>query len=161
LFGDAGADTLNGGAGADQYVFKQGDSPVVTFAHSAANASATVVTNGDTFSFVAGADVITSGGFDVFGVNGDKINFFSDGANITNPNPMAAVPANGLVTDQQYFVVQGTYSGNIFTVDTASGTDSLVVYDGNLSSAITQTGLVIQGVAPSLLTQQWGQIYHT
>jgi Ca2+-binding RTX toxin-like protein len=167
LFGDAGADTLNGGAGVDQYVFKQGDSPVVTFAHSAANASATVVTTGDTFSFVAGADVITSGGFDVFGVNGDKINFFSDGANITNINPMTnngvglLIPGNGLVTDQQYFVVQGNYSGNIFTVNTASGTDSLVVYDGDLSSGVTQTGLVIQGVAPSLLTQQWGQIYHT
>ena len=167
LNGGVGADTLNGGVGADQYVFNQGDSPVVTFAHSAANASATVVTDGDTFSFAAGADVITAGGFETAGVNGDKINFNSDGNNITNPNPMTnangvglLIPGNGLVTDQHYFVVQGNYSGSIFTVNTTSGTDSLVVYDGDQSSAVTQTGLVIQGVAPSLLVEQWNQIYH-
>lgn len=159
LVGGAGVDTLDGGANADQYVFNQGDSPVVTFAHSQANASASVVTTGDTFTFAAGADLIVNNGFQA----GDTINFQVDGPNFTNPNPMnggASIPANGLVADQQYFAVRGDFAGNIFTVNTASGADSLVVYDGDQSNAVLQTGLVIQGSAPSQLVQQWGQIYH-
>jgi Putative flagellar system-associated repeat/RTX calcium-binding nonapeptide repeat (4 copies) len=163
LVGNAGADTLNGGAGVDQYNFSQGDSPTVLYAHSLANQAATVVTTGDTFSFAAGADVIGTGGFDVTGLNGDKINFWSDGPNITNPNPMnngGSIPSNGQTADQQYFVVQGDYSGNTFTVNTTAGHDAMVVYDGDQSAGVLQTGLVIQGAMPSQLLQQWGQIYH-
>jgi Ca2+-binding RTX toxin-like protein len=158
--GGAGADRLNGGGGNDEYRFKQGDSPTVVFAHGPSSVSATAGNTGDTFTFAAGADVITANGFDVTGANGDKIVFNSDGPNITNSNPMSFIPGSGLVTDQQYFVVRGDFVGNTFTVNTGAGADSLVVYDGDQSSNVTQTGLVIQGVAPSLLVQQWGQIYH-
>jgi len=62
-----------------------------------------------------------------------------------------ATPDNGLVNDGHYFLERGDYSSGIFTV-TGNGADTLVVYDGDSTSAISQAALVLKGVNPTQLT---------
>jgi hypothetical protein len=33
------------------------------------------------------------------------------------------------------------------------------VYDGSKTSTVTQTGVVLQGIAPNALVQNWGEMY--
>ena len=154
--GGLGADNLNGGPGADDYYFAQGDSPGVTFAE---NGGAGVST-GDTFSFAGGVAELISGGFTDRGQNGDRIELSTDSEGVQSLTPMAA-PANGLVTDQNFFLVRGNLSGGTFTVDTGAGGSTLVVYDGNSSlvGGVSHTALVLSGIEPGLLIANFSQIY--
>ena len=154
IWGGAGADTVSGGLGADQFRFIQGDSTAVTVA---VGGDATLNT-GDIFTFTGGAADVVHGSFDVAGASGDRIQLFSL-ANQSNPTGVTA-PTNGLVTDQKFFTVQGNYDGvSSFTVNTTSGLDTLVVYDGDATSGVTQTALVVQGHTPTTLTVSGNTLY--
>jgi hypothetical protein len=112
--------------------------------------------NNDTFTFSSGVDRITdlsSGeGFNLdvagadYGVQG-SVTFMG-----------ASLPTNGQATDQGFFLVQGSFNTgtNVFTVDDTSGTDTLVVYDGDSSASVTQTGIVLSGVTLSELQAYTG-----
>ncbi len=157
IWGGAGADTVSGGLGADQFRFIQGDSTAVTVA---VGGDATLNT-GDIFTFTSRAADVVHGSFDVAGTSaagGDRIQLFSL-ANQSNPTGVTA-PTNGLVTDQKFFTVQGNYDGvSSFTVNTTSGLDTLVVYDGDATSGVTQTALVVQGHTPTTLTVSGNTLY--
>ncbi len=155
LYGGVGADNLNGGGGADTFSFHQGDSTAVTFAENGGDG----VSNGDTFTFAGlQADVI-SGGFANSGIAGDRIDLTTPNADPLTP---IAAPADGLVTDQHYFLAHGNYAAGAFTVDnTASGLDTLVVYDGDATGGVLQHAIVLSGIDPSLLTTATGLIYLT
>gem|GEM_PF-1602278 len=144
LDGRAGVDTLDGGAGNDTFVFRQGDSPAVTFA----DINGGGLDSGDTFTFAGfNADIIT-GGFDAYGWDGDVIAMQSgNGGELT----AADAPASGLVENQQYFLTRGDYAGGVFTVNDVDGQDTMVVYDGNATDGVTQTAFVLQGTAPGML----------
>jgi Ca2+-binding RTX toxin-like protein len=142
--GGSGADVLTGNSGNDDFDFEQGDSPVVAFADAAGVGLGT----GDTFIFAGGqADLITD-----FGI-GDEISFDTrlDDSGVLRDPAWMATPSDGLASDQGFFMVQGYFAAGVFTVDSATGADTLLVYDGDDSAAVTQTGIVLTGVTPSQL----------
>ncbi|MDO9226595.1 MAG: Ig-like domain-containing protein, partial [Pseudomonadota bacterium] len=156
--GGTGADTMTGGAGSDDFNFEQGDSPAVTAMDLGGD---NILNTGDTFSFASGVDRITdldSGE----GLGLDKA--MSDLlGNAGAPGYMGSAPSNGLATDQGYFAVRGDYldggsagSSGTFTVNTAAGADTLIVWDGDSSAAVTQTGIVLSGVTLSELNLYTG-----
>ena len=154
IYGGTGADIMSGGLGADTFRFTQGDSPLVTGNFGADN----VLNTGDIFTFAGGKADVVHGRFDVAGSSGDRIQFNS--VNVASPTVITA-PVNGLVTNQNFYMVQGNYdafSGS-FTVDTGSGVDTLVVYDGDQTSGVTQTALVVQQHTPTMLTASANNIY--
>ena len=71
-------------------------------------------------------------------------------------------PTNGQATDQSYFVVRGNYDANskTFTVNTSTGSDTLIVWDGDPTGGVTQTAIVLDNVIPSQLDRVNGLIYH-
>ncbi len=152
--GDAGSDSMSGGQGADTYGFAQGDSPTLTF--NLNGASATALT-GATYSFAGGkAEVITDFS------TGDKIKLsppldgLTGAAWLNGLSSASEIGTNGgLAPDQRFFAVQGSLNAanGVFTVGTngTAGPDTLVVYDGDGSSGVSQTGFVLQGVALSQL----------
>ncbi len=139
--GGAGADTLTGSGGGDEFKLDQGDSPEVTGKVLGVDG---VLNTGDTFSFANGVDRITDLSSDEgieLGVSLSDL-FGNSGA----PSYMGNVPANGLATDQGYFAVQGNYVAGTFTVNSSTGSDTLIVWDGDSSNMVTQTGIVLSGV---------------
>jgi hypothetical protein len=133
LEGGIGADVMTGNDGEDEFYFEQGDSPTLVFADTNSDIQ---ISDGDTFTFdgLAG-DVITdlSSG-DVIELN----NVYTDYYWSSN--------LSGVVGDQGYALVTGNYADGVFTVNEASGTDTLVVYDGDPNTlSVSQTGLVILG----------------
>jgi hypothetical protein len=143
--GGQGADTLTGGLGFDEFNFTQGNSPAVTFQENGGAG----VTTGDTFTFAGlAADRVTdfsSGDALDFGTTYDEI--FYGGPVFMGSTP----PSDGMADDQGFFAVQGNYNSGVFTVNTTVGVDTLMVSDGDSSSGITQTGLVLSGVTLSQL----------
>jgi hypothetical protein len=104
---------------------------------------------------------VVYGQFDVAGSSGDRIQLTS-AANLAFMTSMTA-PTNGLVTDQKFYTVQGNYDagGGQFHVDSAYGLDTLIVYDGDSTSAVTQTALVVQGHTPGAFTVNGNTLYAT
>ena len=157
LYGGIGADLLNGESGADEYDFQQGDSTPVIFA----DLGSIGLGDGDTYSFsLAPTDIILGSGFDVAGLNGDRVTImgpYGVGAmGSGNGNTfIPSSPLDGMAADQRYFLVRGNYdSGStLFTADSANGADTLVVYDGDETTNVIQTAFVVQGIQPSQLTQ--------
>jgi len=139
--GGAGADTMAGGGGSDEFGFEQGNSPVVT---GKALGGDGVLNTGDTFSFANGVDRIAdlSSG-DSFGLN---LPFHDWLGNVGAPGYMGSAPANGEATNQGWFAVQGNFATGTFSVETTTGADTLIVYDGDSSAAVTQTAIVLSGV---------------
>jgi Ca2+-binding RTX toxin-like protein len=147
IVGGTGADTLRGGAGEDSFQFEQGDSPVLTLNTSVA--TDTYMLTGATYTFAGGkVEVIENleAGDQVWlnppfeGVTGSP--WLSMMGGTSSPGN------NGLVTNQGYFGVRGTLGANgVFTVGTYNNSpDTLVVYDGDGSSGVSQTGFVLKGV---------------
>jgi hypothetical protein len=160
--GGMGADTLTGGSGLDHFDFAQGDSTAVT-ANLTKGTSNTALDNGDTFTFAGGqADVIT----DFSSGEGISLNaIFRDyngqpGLGFMDRN----LSADGLALDQRFFGVTGSFDNKtgVFAVDsslTGNAADTLVVYDGDGSSSVTQTAFVLEGVALSQLNLMTGNSY--
>ncbi|MCC6219187.1 MAG: hypothetical protein IT505_06760, partial [Aquabacterium sp.] len=152
LDGGTGADVLTGGAGIDYFDFEQGDSPVGVVSLGGDG----VFGNNDTFTFSSGVDRITdlsSGeGFNLDVAGAD----YGVQANMTFMG--ASLPTNGQATDQGFFLVQGNFNAgtNVFTANSTSGVDTLVVYDGDSSASVTQTGIVLSGVTLSELQAYTG-----
>jgi serralysin len=150
--GGTGADTMTGSGGMDSFNFEQGDSPAVTARNLGGDS---VLNSGDTFSFASGVDRITD-----FSSDDDGIELSQPMRDILgssgSPTYMGGAPVDGLATDQGYFAVQGNFSGSTFTVNTASGADTLIVWDGDSSAAVTQTGIVLSGVTLAQLNLQTG-----
>jgi len=157
LWGGSGADHLHGGDGADEYEFEQGDSTSVSFN-----------TTTHVYTFAGGADVIT-GGFTI-GIDGnnngdrnDVDRLYIEAGLPGGRMEKMAVPNDGLVTDQHFFLERGDLNDafNAFTVNNA-GADTLVVYDGDCTASISQTALVLQDIYPTqLTTTDWSDIYLT
>ncbi|MBK9205680.1 MAG: hypothetical protein IPL73_25285 [Candidatus Obscuribacter sp.] len=149
-----GADLVNGGAGADQVVFYQGDSTAVTYADASASGT---VNDGDTFTFTGGVDIVAGSGFSVTGITGDKINLAAGPAQYGLGS--MALPA--CWPGEQPAVLPGARQpvGGSFTVNTTSGADTLVVYDGDVTAGVSQSGFVITGHAPTELLTSTNQIY--
>jgi hypothetical protein len=162
LEGGADADYLTGGSSQDEFGFTQGDSPAVD---GLALGGDGVLNDGDTFSFANGADVVT----DLTNLDGQEgvelaTPLFSFAS---QPSYMGDMPSNGQATDQGYFVVQGNYvdsgtagSAGTFTVDSASGADTLIVWDGDHTGGVTQTAIVLQSVTVGELFLNTGWIQH-
>ena len=123
----AGGDTLTiGGLSENTVVFNRGES----IAASASAIAAATVTNADTITFNNGVDRVT--GF-VSGIGGDvfDIDIDTDAAAF---DIIDGVGAAGALSSSQVYFFRGTMAGNVFTVDNAAGTDSLLVTGGqNLS----------------------------
>jgi Ca2+-binding RTX toxin-like protein len=160
--GGAGADTLRGGAGDDSFSFEQDDSPLLTLNTSAATDLRTLA--GATYSFAGGkAEVIENleVGDEVWlrqqfgGKTGSPdLKFWEIDNHLIAINPSGdAVQAPGMVPDQSYSGVGGTLGANgVFTVGVAGGgPDTLVVYDGDGTNGVSQTGFVLKGVNLSTL----------
>ena len=80
------------------------------------------------------------------------------GAQLETP-ANSVLPSTGLATNQGFFLVQGIYNGmnGSFTVDsTVNGLDTLVVYDGDSTAGVTQTGIVLSGVTLAELNAYTG-----
>ena len=154
ISGGAGAGTLTGGLGIDDFLFDQGDSPAVTGLNLGSDGS---LNTGDTFSFANGVDCITDF------TRGDRTELAHPTADENgNVRYMGSAPSNGLATNQGYFVVQGDYNANtgIFTVYTSTGSDTLIVWDGDPTGGVIQTGIVLSGVTPDKLSLGHGWIGH-
>lgn len=113
-----------------------------------------VLNNGDKFFFYNDISMILS-----LAQVGDTIKF-----NNTSLQPTATTPTNGMVADQHYFVLKGSYdeATESFTVnDSYSGTQlaTLIVFDGDESALeTTQQGMVLVGVSPAHLDLNVGSI---
>lgn len=147
IVGGTGADTLRGGAGDDSFGFEQGDSPVLTLNTSVATDA--YMLTGATYTFAGGkAEVIESLAV------GDQVWLNPPFEGVTGSPWLSMMGGtsspgnNGLVTNQGYFGVRGTLGANgVFTVGTYNNSpDTLVVYDGDGSSGVSQTGFVLKGV---------------
>jgi hypothetical protein len=149
LNGGPGADSMTGGSGRDEFEFVQGDSPVVTVALQAGKPAS--------FAFAGGADLITdlsAGERVALGVANQNLRGL-EGLRPMGDGFLAlrgAMPDTGLVADESFFVVRGTYAlsgaNAVFNVGSDNGPDTLIVYDGASGASTSQTGLVLQGVTP-------------
>jgi Ca2+-binding RTX toxin-like protein len=151
IVGGAGADEMTGGDGADYFSFPQGESPERTGMQLGPDG---VLSDGDTFTFANGVDRITDFSAEDEGLSFDWDFFALSQSSVVNaPGFMGQAfdkspPADGLATDQGFFVVKGSFIGDTFTVDTAAGNDTLFIIDGDSTAGVTQTGLVLSSVTP-------------
>ncbi|MBU4081538.1 MAG: cadherin repeat domain-containing protein, partial [Gammaproteobacteria bacterium] len=158
ISGGTGADLMTGGGGSDDFGFEQGDSPAVTAMSLGGNS---ILDNGDTFTFANGVDritdLVTGEGLGLNALNEDMSGQAGVGwMGAQNQTPAnSGVPSNGLAVDQGFFLTQGNYSGTVFTVN-STGADTLVMYDGDFSGGVTQTGIVLSGVTLAQLNAYSG-----
>jgi hypothetical protein len=141
---------MSGREGRDSYGFEQGDSPTLTLANL--NDATSYVPAGATYTFAAGqAEVIED--FQP----GDQIwlNPPFDGVtgaawlSAKRDQSVSSGSSAGQVGDQGFMPLRGTLgNGGVFTVGSYdSGPDTLIVYDGDSSSGVSQTGFVLRGVS--------------
>jgi Ca2+-binding RTX toxin-like protein len=160
IAGGPGADSVSGGTGRDGFEFVPGDSPAVQVQLVSGRVSS--------FSFAAGADVITDLGPDEFVSLVPRNHQLRDVEGLrpmgTDLQAMSGVmPSDGKVTDQGFFIVRGQMSQSGGTTQfavTASGPDTLVVYDGAADATVVDTGLVLLGVTPDEVFTSVGGIHH-
>jgi hypothetical protein len=100
--------------------------------------------NLDTFAIAASATLTaaTAG----MGDSTDAFSFSGTGT-LTYQGTAAATVAN-----DQYMLVQGTWSGGTFTVDSSTGTSTLVLFDSDTGASAATSGVVLIGVLPSAIT---------
>ena len=193
--GMKGGDIMTGSNTLDRYEFAQGDSTEVLFFDNGdgllTNGDVFDFTLDGTIP-TPGIDIITNfgrgAGIDELSIESDPFAhaaipelglpvlplFLTDGAPLSGglggaQVNLVAAPNNGLVGSQQYFMVRGNLVGSQFTVDnTATGLDTLVVYDGDpydaatipvggpLDPHILQTALVLSGTGGATFGAAFG-----
>lgn len=141
LSGRTGADTLLGGSSSDAFQFIQGEGTTALFIDDDHD---NTLDSGETFTFSGGVDTVQGFG------TGDVV-WFETPDNFSYGLSKIDTPADGLVIDQKYFLVQGSLSGSTFTAS-SGGSDTLVVYDNDPTGVVTTGGLVVKGVTPSGLS---------
>lgn len=132
LSGGVGADDITTGAGNDALLYALGDAGVVGFAQAAgAVNNALNPVQGNTYT---GTEVIR----DL--ITGDTLNL---------GNAAALADVNGVLADNEYMIVQGTYTGGVFTVGAngTTGADSLVIFDADAGVGVSQAAIVLVGVS--------------
>lgn len=132
LSGGVGADDITTGSGNDSVVYALGDAGVVGFAQAAgAVNNALNPVQGNTYT---GTEVVR----DL--VTGDTLNL---------GNAAAVADVDGVLANNEYLIVQGTYAGGVFTVGANgnTGADSLLIYDADASGAFAQADIVLVGVS--------------
>lgn len=126
-------------------------------------------TNANTVTVNLGSDHLLN--------NGDSFIFYNDVSQIlslhqvgeviefNNPllTSMGTTPSNGLVSDQHYYLVKGTYDENSETFtrdDNYAGTSvaTLIVFDGDSTATVKQQGMVLVGISPLHMQQNTGEI---
>ncbi|MGZ8233987.1 hypothetical protein [Methylobacter tundripaludum] len=101
------------------------------------------LTNTDTFSIVAAATLnVGAAGL----ATGDTLSF--GGAQ----SLAYQVASADIVADGEYMLVQGTWVGGTFTVDSGAGTDTLVLFDSDPTGGVATSSVVLLGVLPAGLT---------
>jgi Ca2+-binding RTX toxin-like protein len=146
LFDSAGADLLTGGNGADNFRFNQGERPAITGTNLGAD---NVLNINDTFSFATGVDRISD-----FGI-GDGLDLSGFGQ--VNPplvSRMANIPFNGMASDQGFFFVRGSFdeTSKVFTFNDTNGSDTMLAWDGDSTTVVTQTAIIFIGTTPDHLS---------
>lgn len=144
-----GANVITGGTGADAITvsaagaldtirFADGDSPSIAAINLGGNST---LDTGDIITFTGGrADTLGAVGGATLAA-GERISF-TGSQSLTN----TAMPNSGVLTDGQYYTVRGAYSATTgFTVNTAAGPDTLIVYDGDGSTGVSACGIVLIG----------------
>jgi Ca2+-binding RTX toxin-like protein len=159
ITGGAGADSLTGGGGNDTFVLTTTSSVASSSAVVTNGASATLVDDGDTFTFATGIAFSTGTGVDVITDfnTGDLLDVNTSGTTYINLNGTTA--STNLVLNSHYYL-QGTFvaSTGVFTVNSAATASTtnvalLVVADGIANTLANQTGVVIlTGVVATDLT---------
>jgi len=109
ITGAAAADTVTGGSGND--IFVQGNATSVA-ATAASKTGATAIANGDTITFGNGVDITTD-----FVSGTDQIDLTT--ASVA-PTTLIGVLGNAALTAGTTYGVLGTYTGGVFTVNTAA-----------------------------------------
>jgi Ca2+-binding RTX toxin-like protein len=151
VWGGPGGDTMTGGAGTDSFVIYQGDSPGLSSVSVGAGGTPGVFGDGDKFTLNNGFDRITDFS------TGEVITFQSP-LDFNLPNPASigpGFPASVVVPDNSFYTVQGNLVGNVFTVNSTTGTDTLINYDSS-TTALQMTTVVLSGVTLSQLLQTAG-----
>lgn len=139
LIGGAGADTLSGGTGNNRFVQRPGSTGAVTFNNAntvTAGGGSQVFNTGDAFAITGGADIITdwnTGAVNVLDTN--ILGLIGSG----NANMSANRDLNGGAGN---IALRGTYTGNVFTVDTVNGAD-IGVFRTNGAIATTPAALTV------------------
>ena len=145
ITGGIGADTIDGGTGTDQYVI------------SATGQTGAVPANWSASSTIdtTNMDIYTIGVGDTLDLSAIAPTLTTITATTTAVSASAAFTAAGTGTAAQSF--KGTYADNTFT-SSASGTDTLLVYDNNGSTdagaleGVVLKGSVVQTIAAGVVT---------
>ena len=132
ITGGRGADEIMTGKGNDILVFAQGDSTAVTYNDT--NTAVVGLSYGDTFTFTNGADIV-----DLYEAVSGDIGTIQLASGLTKTTETT-------LGNQNFKMIEGWFdwSNSVFTTNTG-GNSTLVIYDGDSSSGVSTTGLVIHG----------------
>jgi methionine-rich copper-binding protein CopC len=150
-------DTANGGgtltysAVTDTFANVKAATGLTTGATVTAQVTDTGVTTGVGYTD-AGVAGLDDG--DTFAIgSGNTINLATVGLNtgdifsFTGAQTLAyQATAAGLVGDGEYMTIRGTWAANVFTVNSSTGTDTLVLFDNDPTAGAGTSGIVLIGV---------------
>lgn len=139
ITGGAGADAITAGAGVDTIVVGATDSTAASASDYTLGVSNTLIDNLDTITFGTGVDVVT--GFS----STDKLDVATAATTYTT---LAGLTGAAALTAGTHYFVQGTYTGGVFTVNTAATAATtnyatLVVAEASAAALAAQTDVVI------------------
>lgn len=136
ISGGAGADVITTGAGADNVIYATTNASTIGFLDIGAVTTLLAPGAGDTFT---GTEVIKD---------------FATGDTLTLGNTAAIADTNGTLVADEFMIIQGTYTGNVFTAsaDLNTGADSLLLWDDASAAGVTQSAAVLVGVTDAEAT---------
>jgi Ca2+-binding RTX toxin-like protein len=148
ITGGAGGDIMTGGTGdtVDTFILTRTSSIATSASDVTLGVSNTVVDNLDTFTYGNGVDTITDFGLTGTGLLGVDL-FDVSVIGTTYINLSGTTAATALAAGSHYYL-QGTYTGGVFTANSAATATTanvalLIVADGIADTLANQTGVVI------------------